>query len=520
MRKTPVLTPQEAALLVRDGDTLASGGFVSSACPEALSSALERRFLETGHPRDLTLFFGAGHGNRNGTGGDHYGHAGMVRRVVCGHWDRTPRLGALALEGKIEAYNLPQGVITHMYRDIAAHNPATLSKVGLHTFVDPRLEGGKLNGRTKEDLVKLVEVEGQECLLYRCFPVNAVFLRASWADEYGNCTAHREIGPTDLTAMAQACRNSGGKVIVQVEKIVAGGTLDPKLVVIPGIYVDAIVVGSKAEHQQCMDAAYDGSLTGEFRAPADALAPLPLDARKVIARRAAMELRPGAVVNLGVGIPERVARVAAEEGISQEMTLTVEAGSVGGVPRGGTQFGGAANPAAILPQNVQFDFYHGGGLDIACLGMAEIAPGGDVNVSRFHGRLAGSGGFIDISQNAGEVVFCGTFTAHGLDAVCEDGKLVVRREGDVGKFVSAVEQVTFSGDYAVRRGQRVLYVTERAVFALQSGGVTLTEIAPGIDLQTQILDQMAFMPRISEDLKLMDERIFQPGLMGLGRGDF
>ena len=315
MRKTPVLTPQEAALLVRDGDTLASGGFVSSACPEALSSALERRFLETGHPRDLTLFFGAGHGNRNGTGGDHYGHAGMVRRVVCGHWDRTPRLGALALEGKIEAYNLPQGVITHMYRDIAAHNPATLSKVGLHTFVDPRLEGGKLNGRTKEDLVKLVEVEGQECLLYRCFPVNAVFLRASWADEYGNCTAHREIGPTDLTAMAQACRNSGGKVIVQVEKIVAGGTLDPKLVVIPGIYVDAIVVGSEAEHQQCMDAAYDGSLTGEFRAPADALAPLPLDARKVIARRAAMELRPGAVVNLGVGIPERVARVAAEEGI-------------------------------------------------------------------------------------------------------------------------------------------------------------------------------------------------------------
>ena len=415
MRKTPVLTPQEAALLVRDGDTLASGGFVSSACPEALSSALERRFLETGHPRDLTLFFGAGHGNRNGTGGDHYGHAGMVRRVVCGHWDRTPRLGALALEGKIEAYNLPQGVITHMYRDIAAHNPATLSKVGLHTFVDPRLEGGKLNGRTKEDLVKLVEVEGQEFLLYRCFPVNAVFLRASWADEYGNCTAHREIGPTDLTAMAQACRNSGGKVIVQVEKIVAGGTLDPKLVVIPGIYVDAIVVGSEAEHQQCMDAAYDGSLTGEFRAPADALAPLPLDARKVIARRAAMELRPGAVVNLGVGIPERVARVAAEEGISQEMTLTVEAGSVGGVPRGGTQFGGAANPAAILPQNVQFDFYHGGGLDIACLGMAEIAPGGDVNVSRFHGRLAGSGGFIDISQNAGEVVFCGTFTAHGLD---------------------------------------------------------------------------------------------------------
>lgn len=265
-------------------------------------------------PGDLTLFFAAGQGLRNGTGGDRFGHEGMCRRVVGGHWGRTAKLGELALANKLEAYNLPQGVITHMYRDIAAHNPATLSKVGLHTFVDPRLEGGKLNGRTKEDLVKLVEVEGQEFLLYRCFPVNAVFLRASWADEYGNCTAHREIGPTDLTAMAQACRNSGGKVIVQVEKIVAGGTLDPKLVVIPGIYVDAIVVGSEAEHQQCMDAAYDGSLTGEFRAPADALAPLPLDARKVIARPGSHGAAAGAEVNLGVGIPERVARVAAEEG--------------------------------------------------------------------------------------------------------------------------------------------------------------------------------------------------------------
>ena len=315
-----------------------------------------------------------------------------------------------------------------MYRDIAAHNPATFSKVGLHTFVDPRLEGGKLNGRTKEDSVKLVEVEGQECLLYRCFPINAVFLRASWADEYGNCTAHREIGPTDLTAMAQACRNSGGKVIVQVEKIVAGGTLDPKLVVIPGIYVDALVVGSETEHQQCMDAAYDGSLTGEFRVPADAPEPLPLDARKVIARRAAME-------------------AAAGSGGESGRRDTGAGGACGG---GGVSLGRAdtdsgsrqhrrraqrrhpvrrcRKSAAILPQNVQFDFYHGGGPDIAFAAWPRSRREG-VNVSRFHGRLVGSGGFIDISQNAGTAVFCGTFTAHGLDAVCEDGKLVVRKEG-------------------------------------------------------------------------------------------
>ncbi len=447
MRKTPVLTPQEAALLVRDGDTLASGGFVSSACPEALSSALERRFLETGHPRDLTLFFGAGHGNRNGTGGDHYGHAGMVRRVVCGHWDRTPRLGALALEGKIEAYNLPQGVITHMYRDIAAHNPATLSKVGLHTFVDPRLEGGKLNGRTKEDLVKLAEVEGQECLLYRCFPVNAVFLRASWADEYGNCTAHREIGPTDLTAMAQACRNSGGKVIVQVEKIVAGGTLDPKLVVIPGIYVDAIVVGSEAEHQQCMDAAYDGSFTGEFRAPVDALAPLPLDARKVIARRAAMELRPGAVVNLGAGHPG----AGGPRGGGGRHLRGDDADGGGRHRRRGTQRAAPSSAARPTPwpscrTTSQFDFYHGGGLDIAFLGMAEIAPGGDVNVSRFGtGVWPAPAALSTLRQNAGRWCSAAPLPPTGLDDRLRGRQAGGAAGGSRGKFVIRVEQVTFSG---------------------------------------------------------------------------
>ncbi len=515
MKNVRVLTAAEAALLVEDGDTIATGGFVSCACPEALSKALEERFLATGHPKDLTLLFAAGQGHRNGTGGDRYGHEGMVKRVIGGHWDRAPRLGALALANKIEAYNLPQGVISHMYRDIAAHNIGTLTHVGLYTFVDPRNGGGKLNDVTKEDMVKLVEIEGQEQLLYRAFPIDVVFLRASYADAYGNCTVHREIGPIDATAMAQACKNSGGKVIVQVEKIVQGGSLDPKLVAIPGIYVDAIVVGSIEDNEQCLGVPYDGSLTGEFRIPMDAIPPIPLDAKKIIARRAAMELPQDAVVNLGTGAPEKIASVCAEEGISDRLTLTVEAGSIAGVPMSGTQFGAAANPMAIIPQNVQFDFYQGGGLDVAFLGLAETAPNGDLNVSKFGTRLAGAGGFIDITQNAKKVVYCGTFTAKGLEAGCRDGRLIIAREGCKRKFVRQVEHVTFSGRYAVQMHQPVLYITERAVLELRPEGVTLMEVAPGIDLQTQILDQMEFMPRISKDLKLMDERIFRDERMGL-----
>lgn len=522
MKKVKVLTAAEAAMLVNDGDTITTGGFVSCACPEALSTALENRFLETGHPRDLTLFFAAGQGHRDGTGGDHFGHEGLVKRVVGGHWDRAPRLGALALSNKIEAYNLPQGVITHMYRDIAAHNIGTITHVGLYTFVDPRNGGGKLNEVTKEDLVKVINIEGQERLLYKSFPINVCFLRGSYADEYGNCTVHREIGPLDVTAQAQATKNSGGKVIVQVEKIVQGGSLDPKLVKIPGIYVDAIVVGTPEENMQCLGTPYDGALTGEYRIPVDAIPQIPLDAKKIIARRAAMELPQDAIVNLGTGTPEKIANVAAEECISEHMTLTVEAGSIAGIPYGGTQFGASANAMAILDHNVQFDFYQGGGLDVAFLGLAETAPNGDLNVSKFGTRLAGAGGFIDITQNAKKVVYCGTFTAKGLKTECADGKLTIIKEGGKKKFVQRVEHITFSGTYANKVKQPVLYITERAVFDLRPEGVTLIEIAPGIDLQTQVLDQMDFAPQIAYQqdgtVKLMDARIFRDELMGLVEG--
>ncbi len=515
MKKIKVITAEEAALLVEDGDTIATGGFVSCACPEGLSKAVEKRFLETGHPKDITLFFAAGQGHRDGTGGDHYGHEGLVKRVIGGHWDRAAKLGELALENKIEAYNLPQGIIAKMYREIASHSIGMLSTVGLYTFVDPRNGGGKLNECTTEDLVEIVEIDGKEMLFYKTLPIDIVFVRGSYADEFGNCTVHREIGPIDVTAMAQACKNSGGKVIVQVEKIVTGGSLDPRLVAIPSIYVDSIVVGTQEDNMQCLGKPYDGALAGEYRIPVDQIPPIPLDAKKVVARRAAMELPNDAVVNLGTGLPEKVANVAAEEGISGKMTLTVEAGSIAGVPYGGTQFGAAANSMCILPHNVQFDFYHGGGIDVAFLGLAETAPNGDLNVSKFGTRLAGAGGFIDITQNAKKVCFCGTFTAKGLAASCRDGRLVIEKEGTKKKFVKEVEHITFSGTYANKVHQPVLYITERAVFELRSEGVTLIEIAPGIDLQTQVLNQMDFMPEIAEDLKLMDARIFRDELMGL-----
>lgn len=519
MKKVNIISAEEAAMMVDDGVTIATGGFVSCACPEALSKALEKRFLETGHPRDLTLFFAAGQGHRDGTGGDHYGHEGLVKRVIGGHWDRAPKLGDLALANKIEAYNIPQGVVTHMYRDIAAHKVGTITHVGLNTFVDPRNEGGKLNTFTKEDIVELIEIGGKQLLLYKAMPIDVVFVRASYVDTLGNCTVHREIGPLDVTAMCQAAKNSGGKVIIQAEKIVEAGTLDPRLVVIPGIYVDAVVVGSDEDNLQCIGTPYDGALSGEYRIPVDAIPPIPLDAKKVLARRAAMELPNDAIVNLGTGAPEKIANVAAEEGISNKMTLTVEAGSIAGVPYGGTQFGGAANSMCIIPHNVQFDFYQGGGLDVAFLGLAETAPNGDLNVSKFGTRLAGAGGFIDITQNAKKVVYCGTFTAKGLKVHCEDGKLVIDQEGGKKKFVNKVEQITFSGDYANSVNQPVLYVTERAVFELRKEGVTLIEVAPGIDLQKDVLDQMEFMPLIDyqEDgtVKLMDARIFRDEPMGL-----
>lgn len=520
--KNKLVTADEALALVREGDTIAVSGFVGSGTPDELILALERRFVQSGTPTNVTLVFAASPGDGKERGLNRLAHAGLVKRVIGGHWALVPKLADLAVDDKIEAYNLPLGVISHLFRDIAGGGPGVVTKVGMRTFVDPRLDGGKLNARTTEPLVELLTLGDEEWLRYKSFPIQIALIRGTTADPAGNITMEREALTLDHLAIAMAARNSGGLVIAQVERIAAPESLDARAVQIPGILVDCLVLADGANHHQTYATPYTHAYSGRQRVPLDRLPPIPLDERKVIARRCAFELPPGGVVNLGIGMPEGIAAVAAEERMLRYVTLTAEPGIIGGMPQSGLNFGAALNPDAVIHQNQQFDFYDGGGLDLACLGMAQTDAAGNVNVSRFGRKLAGAGGFINISQNAKSVVFAGTFTIGGLEVEVGDGALSIVREGRAQKFIAAVEHVTFSGDFAASNGQSVLYVTERCVFRRTAAGMELIEVAPGIDIERDILAHMAFRPKVDAP-KLMDARVFRDAPMGLeqlllGRG--
>ena len=509
-----IITAKEAAALIKNDVTIGSGGFMGGGFAEEIVIELENRFIETKEPTGLTLVFPAGQGNGGERGNNHYGHEKMIKRVIGGHFALSPKLSKLALENKIEAYNLPQGVISQFFREIAAKRPGLYTHVGLHTFVDPRVEGGKINSVTTEDLVSVEEIEGKEYLKYKLFGIDCAIMRGTSADEKGNVTLEHECNTLEATSLAMACKNSGGIVIVQVERLVEHGTLNPKLVKIPGVLVDYIVVASDPKyHTQTFGYQFKPEICGETRLPVSAIPPLPLDERKIIARRAFMELEEDSIVNLGIGLPEGIAAVATEEGKIHSVTFTVEAGAFGGMPASGLNFGAVINADAMVDQPNIFDFYQGGGINQAFLGLAQVDSTGNLNVSRFGPRLAGCGGFVDITQNTKRVCFIGAMTAGDLQVAIVDGKLKIIKEGPIKKFLKNVEQITFSSRYAQMTGQKIKYITERCVFELTPEGLTLIEVADGIDIKTQILDQMEFAPIISKDLKIMDPIIFSAGAM-------
>lgn len=494
-RDSKLCTAEEAVGAIRDGDTVVCGGFVGAAHPEALTEALERRYLARGAPTGLTLVYAAGQGDGQSRGLNHLAHAGMIRRVIGGHWALAPQLGRLAMANEIEAYNFPQGVICHLIRDIAAGRPGCVTHVGLGTFIDPLHRGGRLNERTTEALVERVELAGKTWLFYRTLPLTVGLIRATSADPWGNLTMEEEAIFGEVLPIAQAVRNSGGIVIAQVKRL-SDVPAPPQSVRVPGMLVDRIVLADESGHEQTFAEGWNPAYVTPSTGGRVEAAPLPPGPRRIIAERACDELGVGDIANLGIGMPEGIARIAAERGLLDSVILTLESGPIGGMPAGGLSFGASVHPRAIIDQPAQFDFYDGGGLDFAALGAAQIDAAGNVNVSQFGSRLAGVGGFVNISQNAKRLVFCGTLTSGGLETRVESGRLVIVREGEARKFVETVDQISFSGEIARRSGRPVLFVTERAVFELVPEGLRLVEIAPGIDLREHVIDVMGFRPII------------------------
>jgi propionate CoA-transferase len=500
---------------IEDGDAIGLGGFVAVGIAERILGTLGQHFEETGHPKDLTIYHPAAEGDMAGAGLDHLAHPEMIERILGSHWGFVPDIMDLIMDNEVEAYNFPFGVMDQLIRDTGAGKPGTISNVGLRTFADPRQDGGKANDVTEEQLVEVVELGGEEQLFYHAQPLDVAIVRGTTADENGNIMMEREALHSNHLAMARAAANNDGIVIAQVERVTKTGSRPPKDVLIPGVMVDYVVTAPETDHPQTYAEPYSPEFSGEVKRPSLNDNDVNLDERKVIARRAAMELEPDSVINLGVGVPETIPPVAAEGGIGDEITQTVESGPIGGSASGGINFGTAVNHEALVTSPQQFDFYDGGGLDFGFLGMAQIDPMGNVNVSKFEAQIPGCGGFPNITQNAEKVVYGGTLTAEGLEVNIGGGEIVVEQEGDKRKFLDDIEQITFSGEYAVEVGQEVVYVTERSVFELREEGLTLVEVAPGLDPIDDVADQMEFEPNIADSVDEMVPELFEEGEMDL-----
>ncbi len=515
MRLKKIVEPIDAAAVIHAGDTVASAGYAGSGTPDQLFVSIEQRFLESGSPRDLTLVFSTGQGDMKEKGLNRLAHEGLVRRVIGGYFGLSPKIEQLIIDNRIEAYNLPEGVMTQLYRDIGARKPGTLSRVGLGTYVDPRHGGGRMNDRTTQDIVRVMQIDGEDFLFFNAFPINVALIRGTTADPDGNITTERESLALENLALAIAARNSGGIVIAQVERVAAEGTLDARNVKVPGILVDCVVLTEPEHHMQTYGTQFNPAFSGELRLPPRRQLAVELSDRKIIARRAVLELAPNSVINVGVGsIPDQVPLVAGEERVQDLLSLAVDSGVIGGVPMSGLDFGVAVNYQAVIDHACAFDFIDGGGLDAAFLGFGQCDAQGNVNASKFGHRIPGCGGFIDISQNAKKVVFMSTFSSGGLEIAIDESGIRIVKEGRIPKFVERIEQTTFSAAYARRCRQEVLYVTERCVFRMEESGLALVEVAPGIDLERDILRRLPFNP-VSGALREMDPRVFRNASMRL-----
>lgn len=507
MIRNKFMTADEAVKLIKDGDTVSligGGGGLMEATHTF--RAVSKRFLNTGLPRNLTVLHALGIGDKKTEGMNHFAHEGLVKRVIGGHWVWSPKMQEMARDEKIEAYVLPSGCVMQLYREIGGQRPGLFTHVGLGTFVDPRHQGGKMNQSAKDDLVEVVTIGGKEMLWYKSFPINVAIIRGSFGDADGNISLDQEAANIDVYAAALAAHNSGGIVIAQVRTAVDVNSMPARSIRVPGVIVDAVVVDP--EQRMSYDLPYDPTISGERRGPVVSEAPEPLNVRTLIARRAYQELRDGDTINFGVGIGEGVAKMVAEKGEVDRFYQTIEHGTYGGSLLVGLLFGFAKNASAMIDGPSQFDFYAGGGLDTAFLGFGELDEMGDVNVSKLGGLTVGPGGFMDIAQNAKKVVFCGTFDTKGSHVEITANGLKIERSGNVRKLVKRVEQITYSGMQAAKLGHEAIYITERAVFKLTKTGIALTEIAPGVDLQRDILDHIGFIPLMSEPPRLMDLTLF------------